>query len=73
VCAVPAGARSYVAVAEWAQDLTPTVRLRLGLGRAAPCESTIRRVLQRVDPDALDTAISAWLAARCPPPARTGG
>jgi predicted transposase YbfD/YdcC len=30
----------------------------------APCESTIRRILQAVDPDALDAAVSAWLAAR---------
>lgn len=64
VCAVLAGARSYLAVAEWAHDVTPTVRLRLGLGRQAPSESTIRRVLQRVDPDALDAAVSAWMAGR---------
>jgi predicted transposase YbfD/YdcC len=68
VCAVLAGARSYFAVAEWAQDLTPTVRRRLGLGRRAPCESTIRRLLQRVDAGQLDRVVSAWLAARTPPP-----
>lgn len=33
VCAVLAGARSYVAIAEWAQDLPVTARLRLGVGR----------------------------------------
>lgn len=70
VCAVLAGARSFTAVAEWAQDLTPVVRLRLGLGRCAPGESTIRRVLQRVDADALDAAISSWLAARAGPTQR---
>ncbi len=64
VCAVLAGARSYVAIGEWAADLTPAVRLRLGLGRRAPCESTIRRVLQRVDAAALDWVVSGWLAAR---------
>lgn len=67
VCAVLAGARSYVAIAEWARDLTPTVRFRLGLGRDAPSECTIRRVLQRVDPDALDAAVCSWLAARSAP------
>jgi predicted transposase YbfD/YdcC len=67
VCAVLAGARSYVAIAEWAHDLTPTVRLRLGLGRRAPSESTVRRVLQRVDPEALDRVTSSWLAARSRP------
>jgi predicted transposase YbfD/YdcC len=64
VCAVLAGARSFTAIAEWAQDLTPTVRLRLGLGRRPPSESTIRRVLQRVDAAALDRVISEWLTGR---------
>ena len=63
VCAVLAGARSYVAIAEWAADLTSTVRVRLGLGRRAPCESTIRRVLQRLDAEQLDRVVCAWLAA----------
>lgn len=63
VCAVLAGARSYVAIAEWAQDLTSTVRVRLGLGRRAPCESTIRRVLQRLDAEQLDRVVCTWLAA----------
>jgi hypothetical protein len=27
-----------------------------------PAEATVRRVLARIDPDALDQAISAWLA-----------
>ena len=49
-CAVLAGARSFIAIAEWAMDLTPLVRAKLGVGRVPPCEATIRRVLQRVDP-----------------------
>ena len=64
VCAVLAGARSYIAIAEWARDLTPTVRGRLGLGRRPPCESTLRRVLQTVDAAESDHVVSAWLAAR---------
>ncbi|MGH9248100.1 MAG: ISAs1 family transposase [Acidimicrobiales bacterium] len=64
VCAVLAGARSFTAIAEWAQDLTPAVRLRLGLGRRAPCESTIRRVLQHLDAETLDVVLSSWLAAQ---------
>ncbi|MGW3208673.1 ISAs1 family transposase [Streptomyces sp. NPDC001135] len=35
-------------------------------GPTAPAEATVRRVLQRVDGDALDSAIGAWLAARDP-------
>jgi predicted transposase YbfD/YdcC len=69
-CAVLAGARSFVAIAEWAMDLTPLLRVKLGIGRVPPCESTIRRVLQRVDPDVLDQAVSGWLAG-CSP-TRTG-
>ena len=49
VCAVLAGARSYVAIAEWAHDLPVGARLRLGIGRRAPSESTIHRILQAVD------------------------
>lgn len=64
VCAVLAGARTFTAIAEWARDLTTTVRERLGLRRRPPSESTIRRVLQRVDPEALDQALSGWLASR---------
>lgn len=74
VAAVLAGARSYVAIAEWAHDLPVSARVRLGIGRGAPCESTIRRILQSVDLDALDTVLSAWLAARLPaPPVRRPG
>ena len=38
VCAVLAGARSYVAIAEWALDLPVSARLRLGIGRRAPSD-----------------------------------
>ena len=68
VCAVLAGARSYVAIAEWAHDLPVSARLRLGIGRRTPSESTLRRVLQAVDLDALDVALSSWLANRLPDP-----
>jgi predicted transposase YbfD/YdcC len=64
VCAVLAGARSYVGIAEWADDLPVSVRVRLGIGRRAPSESTFRRVLQAVDAYALDTAVSSWLVER---------
>lgn len=35
VCAVLAGAKTFIAIGEWAADLTPTVRHRLELGRRA--------------------------------------
>lgn len=66
VCAVLAGARSYVAIAEWAHDLPLGVRiqLRLTIRRATPSESAIRRLLQKVDPQALDQVVSNWLITR---------
>lgn len=67
MCAVLAGAKSFTAIAAWAHDLTPTVRYGLGLGRCAPCESTIRRVLQAIDATELDRVVSTWLAARAGP------
>lgn len=62
VCAVLAGACSYVAIAEWVHDLPISVRIRLGLGRRRPSEATVRRILQKVDHDAFDQALCGWLA-----------
>ena len=33
-CAVLSGARSFIAIAEWAMDLTPLLRAKLGIGRS---------------------------------------
>ncbi|MET7889537.1 transposase family protein, partial [Streptomyces avermitilis] len=70
-CAVLAGAKSLAAIAEWAADAPPNVLARLGgpcrepgRGPVAPAEATVRRVLQRIDGDALDTAVGSWLAGR---------
>ena len=71
-CAVLTGARTFTAIAEWAQDLPVGVRTRLGLGRRVPSEATIRRVLQAVDAEAFDAAVSAWLSARCQESAAPG-
>ncbi|MFJ9434917.1 transposase family protein [Streptomyces sp. NPDC101490] len=66
-CAVLAGAKSLTAIAEWAADAPAAVLTALGApncepsGPTAPAEATVRRVLQRVDGDALDAAIGAWL------------
>jgi predicted transposase YbfD/YdcC len=71
--AVLAGARSIAAIAEWAAEAPQPVRAALGTrhdpltGRwvwAVPTETTIRRTLARVDPEALAAAIGAWLADR---------
>lgn len=71
-CAVLAGAKSLTAIAEWAADAPAAVLTALGgtrrepSGPIAPAEATVRRVLQRVDGDALDAAIGTWLTARDP-------
>ncbi|MGH3717187.1 MAG: ISAs1 family transposase [Micromonosporaceae bacterium] len=69
-CAVLAGCRSFAAIGEWAADASEQVLAALGAERA-PCESTIRRALQRIDGDELDAAIGAWAAAWAGPPAGT--
>jgi len=57
--AVVAGAQSFVAIAEWAADAAPEVLAGLGVTGVTPCESTIRRCLQRLAPDQLDQLIGA--------------
>lgn len=72
VAAVVCGARSFTALGEWSEDLSQTMRRRFHCRRNektgrwdAPCESTIRRTLQRVDGDALDRIVNDWAASRC--------
>jgi predicted transposase YbfD/YdcC len=70
VAAVLAGARSFTAIGEWATDADEPVLAALGIRRhprtgrvLPPDEATLRRVMQRVDPDRVDDAFAAWLAA----------
>lgn len=69
-CAVLAGARLLVAVAEYAHDGGRVVLSVLGVGAVVPHESTSRRVLQQIDASALEAALQAWalahLTARAP-------
>ncbi len=62
VTAALSGARSFAAVAQWAQELSRETLQRLGSHRwTAPSEPTIRRVLQKLDADRLDAEIGQWL------------
>ncbi|MEV0743455.1 ISAs1 family transposase [Streptomyces sp. NPDC050549] len=70
-CAVLAGATSLLAVDEWITDAPLHVLEQVGVRpdpllprRSAPAETTVRRLLSRVDGDALDRAIGRWLADR---------
>jgi predicted transposase YbfD/YdcC len=64
--AVSAGARTLLAIAEWAQDVTRETLSRLGISpdRALPSESTIRRTLAQLDADDLDARMAGWMATR---------
>jgi predicted transposase YbfD/YdcC len=65
VCAVAAGVRSFVAVAEWVADLPAEVAAALGTDGRCPSESTIRRLIGRVDADRFDAVIGAFVQGLC--------
>ena len=66
VVGVLAGCRTLGAMREHVADLEPADlgALGPGEGRALPSESTIRRVLERVNADDLDARVSSWLRTR---------
>jgi predicted transposase YbfD/YdcC len=61
VCAVIAGQKTLVEVAEWAADTAREQLVALGIG--APHATTLGRVLERLDADAMDNLIGAWSQA----------
>ena len=67
-CATISGAKSIDELAEWGQRAHPSVLATLGarphplVWRRSPSAPTIDRVLARIDGDALDAAIGAYLA-----------
>jgi hypothetical protein len=67
------GAKSYIAIGEWAKRSTQDMRKRMGCRFdkntalfVAPSEPTLRRTLQAVDAFALDRAVSQWLITQAP-------
>ena len=58
--AVPAGARSYAAIADWAAVAEQAV----AVCGPPPHASTIRRLLSRLDTTALEAALTSWVLAR---------
>jgi hypothetical protein len=65
VCAALSGARSFTAIAEWAQGLSREVLKRLGSKRwRPPSEPTIRRILQRLDANTVDMRVGQWIAGQ---------
>ena len=64
VCSVLAGATSLVEMAEWAADTARDQLAELGIG--APHATTLARVLQRLDADALDRLTGTWAQGMAP-------
>lgn len=69
ICAVLSGAKSYVAIGNWASLCAPEMLERLGCRRnpstgrrQAPSEPTLRRCLQSINADIIDQALGQWLA-----------
>jgi urease gamma subunit len=68
VAAVLSGVRSVEGIAQWARECTQDELVRLGIRRNqrtkrfhAPSEPAFRRLIQRIDADAVDRHLSAWL------------
>lgn len=83
-CAIAAGNTSPIAIGEWVEEAPQDLLERVGgyweglLQRfRAPDRKTVRRVLSRVDPSALDEAtcafVAEWYAAASPAPLATPG
>lgn len=70
VCAVAAGAVTFAAIADYASDLDPAARVRLGLTGPVPAGTTWWRLLTRLDPTTLQAALTRWLRARTGTPVR---
>jgi hypothetical protein len=73
VCAALSGARSFTAIAEWAQGLSREALKRLGSKRwKPPSEPTIRRVLQGLNANEVDGQIGRWILRQHPVTAGQG-
>jgi DDE_Tnp_1-associated/Transposase DDE domain len=59
-CAILCGAKSYAAIAQWAQDQEIGLMHRLGFTRTPPKLGGIRKVLIAVNVKALEAALTRW-------------
>jgi predicted transposase YbfD/YdcC len=63
ICAVLAGARSFIAMEEWAAEQSRETLQRLGSKRGkAPSERTYRRLFGSIDVEDLDRRTGSWIA-----------
>lgn len=68
VCATLSGAKTFLAIGDFAKNSSQTTLKRLWCRRnpkqgrfVPPCESTIRETLNKLDPQRVDDALNAWL------------
>ena len=66
VCAVLAGAVTFAAITDWADDLDPAAGRRLGFTGRVPVLTTLWRLLVRVDASMLQAVLTDWLRSRLP-------
>ena len=73
ICACLTGARSFVALGEWAASLPQEALQRLGCRwhpiqrcYVPPSEPTVRRTLQAVDCERIDQELGAWIGRIAP-------
>ncbi|MFQ5688234.1 MAG: ISAs1 family transposase [Candidatus Scalindua sp.] len=73
ICAIISNARSFAAIAEWAQRCSQNMLLRLRCRYnkktkryEPPSEPTIRRFLQKLDPAPVDKSLYAWIQSLAP-------
>ncbi|MGV9546440.1 ISAs1 family transposase [Nocardia beijingensis] len=64
LCATLDGARTFVAIGEWAADATPEALAASSIAGPAPSETAIRRCLQQLAPDTFDAVIGSWMWLR---------
>ena len=67
VCAVLAGATTFVAIADWVRDLDRPAWGRLRFTDRLPAATTVWRLLIRIDHEVLSAVLTRWLRARARP------
>lgn len=60
--AILCGARSFVAIAQWARDQDLGLMHRLGFGRTPPTSGAYRYLFLRLDAERLEAALGGWIA-----------
>ena len=71
-CAIMCGAKSYAAIAQWAQDQDIGLMHRLGFTRRPPKMGGIRKVLIALDSKAFEDALNRWAESLLGRPVSSG-